>query len=142
MESFGKKDSDFLFDPSIIKPNDVIPILRKVPYPEEVHLMWFQQKMKKPRLIFDGSKWKPIKVPEAVTITLITPLSHYALDLVFGKPRIDFHTLWKRSKKALYFGTPIRIASKDDILKLKSYAGREKDIMVIKRLKNKFKKRK
>ena len=104
VESFGTKDSDFLFDPDSSGPGRVLAVLRKMKFPEEIHILAKLPNREKPLVVYDGAKWRDPKLPNELTLSVVTPLSPYSLDFVFGKPGISFTNLWKRSLRAAYFG--------------------------------------
>ncbi len=51
------------------------------------------------------------------------------VDLLAEAPGVEgFEELWKRSPEILLFGLPVRVASVDDLIKMKMATGRPKDI--------------
>jgi len=133
--TFGTKDSDFLFDAMLASPTKVIHALRQVRFPEEVVILAMRPGHPDPVLLFDGARWKAPRLGSEVTISIGAPTSDYRIDLLIGTPAISFRDLWRRSKRARYFGVPIRIAAREDLLKLKAAADRPQDRFVLARLK-------
>lgn len=132
-ETFGTEDSDFLFDPALSAPSSILKILRRTDFPEQVFITW--KEPGKTATVFDGWKWKKVRVAEAGTISIHTPEGYYHIDLTFGDAGIRFEELWRKSAGTRYYGVPIRIASKEHILEMKRRAGREKDRHLLFRLK-------
>lgn len=131
-DTFVTRDSDFLFDPSLTRPNTVLEILKRTAFPEEVHIAW-----KSPlehKTLYDGMIWKQPRFWGEGTLTLYTPLAHYSIDLAFAEAVIPFPRLWERSSEVKVYGVTIRIAAKSDILEMKRRAGREKDLAFLARL--------
>lgn len=134
--SFGTKDSDFLVDAARASPPAVVVALKRTPFPEEVLVLAVWPGRRRPALLFDGTKWKKTRLPEALTISISAPMSDYHIDLLIGAPAIPFQDLWRRSKRARYFGVPVRIAARDDLLNLKAAADRPQDRLVLARLRS------
>jgi hypothetical protein len=135
--SFGTKDSDFLFDGAHASPATILKALQHVPFPEEVIVMGTNPGRDRPTMLFDAGRWKKTHLPKETTISITSPMSDYHIDLLIGTPVIPFEDLWRRSKRARYFGVPIRIAARHDILSLKEAAGRPQDKIVLARLRYK-----
>jgi hypothetical protein len=130
---FGTKDSDFLFDVALASPTTILDALRRTRFPEDVIVLAVQPG-RSPVLLFDDGRWKKAKLGQNVTISISAPTSDYHIDLLIGTPAITFKDLWRRSKRARYFGVPIRIADRADLIKLKAVAGRPQDRFVLARL--------
>lgn len=62
----------------------------------------------------------------------VSPCVLASMVLIAGRRSIN--DLWRRSKRARYFGIPVRIAGREDLLRLKAAAGRPQDRMVLARL--------
>jgi len=134
LQSFGTKDSDFLLDPALATPAAILEALQRIRFREEIFVLAVRPGRDRPDLLFDGKHWKKASPAPTTTICVGSPSSDYRIDLVVGTPAIPFRDLWRRSKRARYFGVPIRIASRDDLLKLKAAADRPQDRMVLARL--------
>ena len=132
--SFGTKDSDFLLDVTLASPAKVLAALKRARFPEEVTILATRPGRGQPVLLFDGERWKKASLAATATVSIGAPTSDYRIDLVIGTPAIPFRDLWRRSKRARYFGVPIRIAAREDILNLKAAAGRPQDEFVLARL--------
>lgn len=132
LDTFGTEDSDFLFDPALSTPAAILKILRRTAFPEQVFITW--KEPAKTTTVFDGQKWKSVRCRGAGTLSIQTPEGYYHIDLAFGDAGIRFGDIWQKSAGTRLYGVPIRIASKDHILKMKRRAGREKDVRLLERL--------
>ena len=142
LSSFGTKDSDFLFDKALTSPTTVVEALKRTRFPEEVFVLAMSPDRDRPDLLFNGTRWKKARLPATATVSIGAPTSDFRIDLIIGTPAIPFRDLWRRSKRARYFGVPIRIAAREDLLNLKAAAGRPQDRMVLARLRSERKVRK
>ena len=123
-ETFVTSDCDFLVSPELRKPADVIAALRTVRWPEDVEIAY--KSPGGPGVLYNGRKWFSPRLDDRVTISIYTE-GHYHMDIAFGDCGIPFEQMWRRSNRATFHGVEIRLASKEDIIRSKKMAGRDKD---------------
>ncbi|MBI4179540.1 hypothetical protein HY522_08980 [bacterium] len=130
--TFGTEDCDFLFDAGISSPVAILNLLKKTPFPEEVHITWTEAG--RTMTVFDGWKWKSPRLTKSGTFSIFTPAAFYHMDLAVGDTGVAFKDIWRDSVKFTYYGTPVRLASKSHLIEMKRLAGREKDKDLLVRL--------
>jgi predicted nucleotidyltransferase len=69
--------------------------------------------------------WDPDFFRNVLNVTLSTDMG---LDLLAEAPGVDnFEQLWARAEEMRLFGLPVRVASIDDLIRMKTATGRPKD---------------
>jgi predicted nucleotidyltransferase len=71
-------------------------------------------------------QWAPDFFRNVLNVTLSTDLG--SLDLLAEAPGADdFEAVWERAEEMRLFGLPVRVASLEDLIRMKSSTGRPKD---------------
>lgn len=135
-EIFSTQDTDLLMG-RLTSVTDILKSLQGVKkWPEPISVS-YKTAGSAPTTVFDGVRWniKKIAFEHEGTISVYTPTGLYHVDLVFGDCGVPFEELWKKSNRATYLGTVLRVARKEHILKSKQKAGRDKDLVILRRFK-------